>query len=410
MKKKLSIFIAVFFLVLLTVALAEARIIRIEITRMESPTFEGTIFGDVGQYEKIVGKAYGEVKPDDPKNAIITDIDLAARNARGMVEYVSDFYLLKPVDMSKGSGILFYALPNRGRKLTFGFLHHGSPTNFGGNDPSTAADAGDGFLMKRGYTILWGGVQGDLFPGEDRVTLQVPIAKNPDGSEITGRMRAEYGLTAPTNTLYLSSSPYTGQTLAKTTHTPYETISTDNCTAILTKRVHESDSRIPVWNNEWAFADCSTVMFPGVPDTKKICLKDGFDPNYIYELIYTAKNPKVLGLGFAACRDLTSFFRNAERDDAATPNPLAKGIRKAILQGISKVGNFVRTFTDLGFNQDENDQMVFDGMSDVIGPRRISLNVRFGRPGGAGMQHEDHLFPGNQSPSPGNTATTLWLT
>src|SRR5947209_3911699 len=133
---------------------AEAQITRIEITRVESPTFEGMAFGDVGLYEKIVGRAFGEVDPQDPRNAAITDISLAPRNARGMVEYSTDLYILRPVDPSKGNHRGFFEINNRGGNLSFGMMNDAVT---GGNDPTTAADAGNGFLMRQGYTMVWSG-------------------------------------------------------------------------------------------------------------------------------------------------------------------------------------------------------------------------------------------------------------
>jgi hypothetical protein len=260
----------------------EARITKIVITRTESPTFSGTSFGTVGQYEKIVGRAYGEVDPHDPLNAIIEDIRLAPRNARGHVEYDTDFYILKPIQMNQGNGLLFYNVANRGNLGGLSAINIGVT---GGNDPT---GAGDGFAMKRGYTFLWGGWQADVLPGGNRMTFNAPVATN-GGAVITGRVRTEYIVSTPpaNKTQNLGQGWFTG-----TSHDSYETVSTDNTKpmATLTKRVKEKDPRVLVPNSDWAFTDCSTG-WPGVPDTKKICLKDGFDPNYIYELLYTAKNP-----------------------------------------------------------------------------------------------------------------------
>jgi hypothetical protein len=156
-------------------------------------------------------------------------------------------------------------------------------------------------------------------------------------------------------------------------------------------------------SKEWAFANCTQVPFPGVPSRTQICLRDGFDPNYIYELIYTAKNPLVLGLGFAATRDLVSFFRRATHDDKGTPNPLAiekggTGVRSAIIMGSSQSGRYVRTFLHLGFNADENGRIVFEGAFPHVAPGRLPLNVRFGAPSRGYSQHEDHLFPASEAP------------
>ncbi|MBI4464520.1 MAG: hypothetical protein HY647_07430 [Acidobacteria bacterium] len=225
------------------------------------------------------------------------------------------------------------------------------------------------------------------------MTMRVPIARNPDGSEITGRVRAEYIVNEPASTRNLSSGHFTGMT-----HISYEAVNPDTVSATLTHRVKETDPRNTVPRSEWAFADCTAVPFPGVPSATKICLKGDFQPDFIYELLYTAKNPLVLGIGFAATRDLVAFFRYAREDDLGTPNPLAGNIRAAITLGISQSGAFLRTFLDLGFNQDERRQIVFEGMNVHIATQRVPLNVRFGQPGRASGQHEDHLFPTREAP------------
>src|SRR5712692_5824222 len=155
----------------------QAKIVRIQINTIESPTFEGRSFGEVGQYEKLVGRAFGELDPNDPHNAMIVDIGLAPRNASGMVEYSMDIYILRPVDSANGNGRLFFEINNRGNKLSFGGINDSTS---GGNDPTTAADAGNGFLMRQGYTIVWSGWDVTAPPGGGRFTINVPVAKNAD--------------------------------------------------------------------------------------------------------------------------------------------------------------------------------------------------------------------------------------
>ena len=352
----------------------QARIYRVTVTKTE-PYSDGKVFGTAGSYEKLTGQAYGEVDPDNKLNSIIQDIQFAPRNARGMVEYISDFVILKPADMSKSSGLLFLSLPNRGNIFP-----------------------ADTVLLSRGYIYFWCAWQGDVLRGNNRLTMRVPFAGD-NGSTITGILRTEYQVNSETTTLNLSSGFFTGQT-----HYSYETVSLNNTGLALTKRILESDLRDTVPKSEWAFSDCTKGRFPGIPSTTKISLKNGFQPYYIYELVYTAKDPLVLGLGFAAIRDFTSFLRYDLNDKAGLRNPIfrkdmtANPVKAAIMQGVSQCSNFARTFLFLGFNQDENGLKVFDGVNAHVGTRRISLNVRFGRPGGGGLQHEDHLFPGNDPP------------
>ena len=163
---------------------AEAHITSISITRVESPTFQGVSFGDVGPYEKVVGRARGEVDPNDPRNAVIADIALAPRNARGMVEYSTDFYILRPVNRAAGNHRIFFEINNRGNNFSFGLLNNAPAAVV--NDPTTAADAGNGFLMRQGYTFVSSGWDAGVAPGGGRQTITVPVARNPDGTSIVG--------------------------------------------------------------------------------------------------------------------------------------------------------------------------------------------------------------------------------
>ena len=343
----------------------EARVTRIVMEQKESPIAGGKSFGSAGLYERLIGRAFGELDPKDPHNAIITDIQFAPRNARGMVEYVATFMLVKPLDLAKANGVLLYAVANRGNRIT----------------PSAYGLEGEEFLLKQGYIILHSGWQGDLAPRAGAETISVPIAKNPDGSSITGLALARFSnMPAGTNTLSLPVA--------------HEAASADTTKATLTKRASEEGAIIPLASNEWAFGDCGKALFPGAPDTNKICVKSGFDPIYLYELSYTAKDPLVLGIGFAATRDINSFFRRAATDDSNQANPIANRVTHAIAQGTSQSGNFIKTFIHLGFNQDEANRVVWDGANDHIAGRQMALNIRFAHPSGAASLYE----PGSEPP------------
>ena len=359
--------------------LAEARITSLSNCTTTSP-YGSTSFGTAGTYQQLACTANGAVDPNDPLNAIIQDIDLAPK-VSGLVQYSMDVTILMPTDPSKGNHVMLFDVPNRGNRLLPGGF------NIGGSTTS----AGDGFLHSQGFTMVASGWQGDVLSGNGRLTMTVPVAHYPGGGTIIGRVRTEYGLTTgPASTQNLGDGPYTESTTAS-----YETVTLNNSGATLTKRVHQDDPRQLIPNSQWAFADCTSTPFPGVPSTTQICLNGGFDTNHIYELIYTAKNPTVLGLGFAALRDLASFLRN----DTSSENPLAGAIQKAIMYGVSQTGRTVRTFLDLGFNEDEDHNMVFDGMNPHIATARIPLNVRFGAPGrAAGTQHQEKQFEGSDSP------------
>ncbi len=365
---------------------AEARITQLTITTRTSPAFEGASFGIVGQYEQLDGTAVGEVDPNDPLNAVIQDIALAPRNARGNVEYSMNISILKPIDMSRGNHTLIYDVVNRGNKLV-------TNLNIGGN----ATNLGDGFLERQGFTLAWSGWENDITGG---IRINVPIARNPGGSDITGRVRSEYILGAPSSTQNITAPPV------------YEAVTTSNAGATLTRRVHQRDPRELIPNSQWAFADCRSTPFPGVPDPTRVCLQGGFDTNHIYELVYTAKNPTVAGLGFAATRDFISFLRNG--GDAKDPNghksgnllppspmnPLGDAIQNALIYGSSQSGRWIRTFIQLGFTQDEGGAQVVEGAMPHIASNRGAFNVRFAQPTRlSGTQHTEVEFPGAESPA-----------
>src|SRR5262245_52742279 len=177
---------------------AEGRVTNLVIPTVQSPTFGGTTFGAVGAYEKIAGRAFGEVNPNDPRNATITDLAFAPRNEAGMVEYSMDVYLLKPVDMARGSRKLFYEANNRGLKLATGVIDTIDRILLS-DDPTLPTDAGDGFLMRRGYVIGWSGWDVTLGPGGGPAALSiaVPVAAQPDGSPIVGPSLEEFVVDGP---------------------------------------------------------------------------------------------------------------------------------------------------------------------------------------------------------------------
>jgi hypothetical protein len=364
---------------------ADARTTSIVLGAPTSPYGTAT-FGSVGQYEEIDGIAYGEVDPRDPLNAVIQDIDLAPRNQRGMVEYSTQVSILKPVDEGLGNRTMLLEIVNRGNKLNPGYYNVGA---------TTANPAGDGFLENQGFTLVWAGWQADLVPppNVNLVTMSAPIAHRRNGATITGVVRSEFivntTLQSTQNILAASSSNTPG----------YATVSLDNSHDTMTMRVHQDDPKIPIANSDWAYADCASTPFPGEPNPQKVCLKNGFDTNHIYELIYTAKDPIVMGLGLAAIRDVASFLRGATKDDSGNPNPLAGALKFTLLNGISQSGRLLRTYLELGFNEDEKHQQVFDGVQPEIGSVRNYINIRFAQPGRlAGTQHTEKQYPGPESP------------
>jgi hypothetical protein len=386
--------------VLMTLApgASQARIVRVEITQT-APAWGGRNFGEIGGYERVIGKAYGEIDPRSPSNAMIQDIALAPKNARGMVEYSTDIDILRPADRTKSNGVLFFNIINRGNKgglALFNVDIPGGPANVGNMNAVT--EAGDGFMQQQGYTVVWFGWQPDVVGGNSRMTMQVPVAKNPDGSEITGTVRNELTVLRPATTLPLQSGWFTAGSK------PYPTVSTDNKTALadgflptLSVRVRENEPRTVIPNSEWSFGSCEADKAAAVNDWQ-ICDPAGFKPGRLYELTYRAKDPLVLGLGFAAARDLGAFLKASEKDDSGAANPAYVPGAKAIVMGSSQSGRFIRTLIHLGFNSDEAGKIVFEGALPHIGGGLMPLNVRFGQPGRATTNTTDHLFPGAEFP------------
>jgi hypothetical protein len=347
----------------------EAGITRIQIITRESPTFGGYSWPGVGPYEKIVGKAFGEVDPTDPKNALIVDIALAPRNARGNVEYAFDFYILKPIDLTKGAHKVMYEPPNRGAKQWANF---GRVT--GGNDPGSITDINvlaNAFLMPRGYTMVWSGW--DKSAGSNtanfNATITLPIARNPDGSSITGPAY-EYIVTSGTS-FALS----------------YPASTSDKTTATLTHRVHLDDQPVVIPASGWEYTDAGLTAIRLLPAGTP------FVANDIYEFSYTAKDPTVNGLGFAAVRDWNGWLRYEAADDFGTPNPLAGDVTRIYTDVFSQPGRMLNDFRHLGFNQAEDGQIVFDGMLQwVAGGDGINMNYRFSQPGRTERNRQEHLY------------------
>jgi hypothetical protein len=371
--------------------------IRLQI-ETRTPFAMGEPFGDVGAYECLSGRVHFTVDPGAPAYRQVIDLEHAPRNAAGGVEYTADCYLLKPVDLSRGNRCLLYDVINRGNKRALQFFNDAPHSN----TPSSRAHAGNGFLMRRGYTVVWLAWQGDLLPGDGRMTLDLPVAKMQD-APITDILRAEF----ITDTPGLVSLPLSGNNY---THS-FATASPDPASATLTCRAYAEETRQFIPPTAWQFARLSPTGQP-VPSATDCYLPTGFRPGWIYELVYTARDPLVLGLGFTGVRDFLSFLRYAEHDAAGSPNPLRQqgvGIEQAYGWGRSQSGRFLREFVYRGWNADAQGRRVFDGiMPHVTGAGRVALNYRFAQPGRYPRQHEDHLYPSDQFPFAYTLTTDPW--
>ncbi len=377
---------------------AEARVVRfvVEQTRIFA---DGISFGAVGQYQRLDGTAYMEVDPADPLNAVIVNLDKAPRNDRGMVELSSPFFILKPLQMNRGNRKIFYVINNRGNKQPMGYFNY-VPAGPGINDPINAADAGDGFLMRLGYTVVDAGWQGDVALGGNRLFPNLPVATQPDGSPIVAPVRIEYSdrtiPAAGTFTLSLEGDP---------NFVPYETADSDTTQSTLTVRDDVFGKKVPIPPDRWAFGTCPTGEESLTPTTTDICLFDGFEADKLYELIYPAKDPKVMGLGYAVTRDIGSFLRFQTRDDDGNPNPLARsrrevGIVRSYSFGGSSTGMYQRDFLYLGFNEDESHRRVFDAAwIHKPGTHRLFANVEFADPNTYSREDDRHDFLSTSYPA-----------
>ena len=387
---------------LVVASASDARIVSVF---MNPPTiaFGGFSFPGVGQYEKIVGVAYAEVDPADPRNAVITDINLASpqpagmvnniprpgKTASGKVGYTLNFYILKPVNLANvsptlvGRGKVMYEPPNRGGK-TWTALGRVSG---GGNDPATITDTtvlANSFLMPKGFTMVWSGWE----PLTTNATLlsnltqavSLPIAQGPGGATITGPAY-EYNTSASFGLAYPAAS-------------------LDKSLATLTHRVHINDVPEVVPAANWQYNAAGTAVSPLGAGTSVA--------NDIYEFRYTAKDPMIAGLGFAAVRDLNSWIKYGT---AAEGNPLAGYVQRIYTEISSQPGRMLNDFRHLGFNEDDSGapgagRKVLDGIMNWISAGSgIGMNYRFSQSGRTERNRQDHLYMENLFPF-ANVATT----
>jgi Alpha/beta hydrolase domain len=341
----------------------QAGVTRLEITGVESPAFDGRNFGEVGQYEKLTGRVYGQVDPNDPRNQVIVDLDLAPRNADGMVEYSADFLLFKPIDLSKGNHRLFYELNNRGDTRALTAL----------NDAKSAEDAGNGFLMEQGYAILDSGWDATAPSGNGRLTLAVPVAKNPDGSSITGPALEEFVI----DDAKTMSGPLT-----------YAAATADKSQASLAVRTRYEDPPTPLPADGWEYTDDRLSAVRLTPSGT------AFQQGSLYEFSYQAKDPLVTGLGFAAIRDVGDFIKHGQDG-----NPLAGDVQAVYSHCVSQPCRTMHDFLWLGFNQGAGGSRVVDGILNWIGGGDgIFMNYRFAQPGRTHRQHIARWYPEFQFP------------
>jgi hypothetical protein len=331
--------------------------------------YGGALFGSAGPYEILTGTAYGELDPRAPSNTGIVNVNRAPLNTNGHVEYSVDFMILKPVDSKKGNGKLIYDFVNRGRNTILRLDESG--------DSFTASDAGNGFLMSRGYTVAWSGWQMDAPGTSGFLRAYVPIAVV-NGKPVTGMSREEF-TDVPAGPVFTQILDYPALL--------------DSTGTTLTVREHEADPRKPLPASSWHFIDERHI---------EITVAPGFDRGALYELIYPATNETVADVGLAASRDFVSFLRYTDQDATGQPNPArdpGTPFKAALAFGISQTGRVINDFIYQGFNADINGRIVFDGALPLLSAtRRTYTNYEFAQPGRFARQHEDHQYGGDQFP------------
>lgn len=341
---------------------AQAQLSRFEM-QPPRPAFGGAAFGPHGAYELLRGQATIALDPADARNAVIADIALAPRNAAGRVEAVADVMILRPVDPQRGNGTLLVEPPNRGRAIIGQLLNDTAAARTGRFEEAT--DAGNGWMMRAGYTLAWIGWQGDPTPGQG-LRLRVPAVPG-----VTGAVRDEFVFDNTTN-------PAAG-TLTYTLADP--------ASLAVTVRAKTTDARVSV---------PGLAVRMTAPGRVEITRPEGFGPGAIYEVTYQARDPGLMGLGLAALRDVAAALRHGE--GAGNPQS-GRASTRAISLGVSQSGRFLRDALYLGFNEDTAGRVVFDGIfPHISGSRRTYVNARWAQPGRNPSDHTDRLYPADQFP------------
>jgi hypothetical protein len=338
--------------------------------KTRSLVLDGRPFGDAGAYEKLAGTLRFAVDPDHPVNAPVCDLGRAPRSAAGRVEFAADFYALRPVEPGRGNGSLLLDVPNRGRKLALAMFNSAVRVP----DPTAAEDFGNGFLMRHGYTVAWVGWQLDVPRQDGLMAMDVPRARG-----VSGLVRCEFRPNAPADVL----------PLADRYHIPYPAAELDDPAARLSVREHAGAPATAVPRTAWRFARRQDGRL--VPDASHAHLEGGFAPGRIYDLVYRAADPPLVGLGFLAVRDTAAFLRRAP---AAGGNPCAGSLERAYVFGVSQSGRFLRHLLYLGLDEDEQGHLAFDAVvPHVAGGRRGEFNMRFGQASLNAQEAIGSLFP-----------------
>jgi hypothetical protein len=346
----------------------EARVTRVEIASRVD-VLDGQAFGRPGAYERVAGRVYFSLSVANAHNRRIVDLEKAVNLNDGEVEVSAEFVALRPKDPTKGNGSMILEVPNRGKPRITGLVQ--------GGDWDLSSDAGDGWLLRTGFTIVSLGWQWDA-AGEGALHLFAPIAKE-NGTTITGMLRGDV---MPGRAM--QEIPLGHLILGNIGGSEYPVSAPDDPRNLLTVRDSRDAKRTPISRSEWQFAH--TIDGRLTPSDRHIHLNGGFLPGKIYEYVYVVANPVVAGGGFAVIRDFASYAKHAP--DAITPAARVYG------QGISQNGRFLRDFLYQGFNADEDGRIALDGvLAHVAGAGRGDFNYRFAQPSRDAQPTSSVFFP-----------------
>ena len=353
----------------LSVGTLSAAITKIYVVE-RSDVLEGKNTGPAGPYERILARAHFAVDPSNEANRAIRDLQLAPRNAQGLVEFSADLLVIKPREPKLGNGTVLLEVPNRGGRSLFGRFNYGRGAG--------AEELGDLFLMEQGFTLVWIGWQFDVpATNPNLLRLYAPVATD-NGKPIRGIVRAEF----------IPDSAVTRMPLADRNHVPYLVANPADSGMTVTVRDEAAGERTIIPRNAWQVVD----------SRDHIEMSAGFQPGKIYELVYTSENPTVVGLGLAAVRDIVSFLKYVN-DGTILLGDQRAYLKRAIGFGHSQNGRFLRTFLYYGFNQDEKGRKVFDGVwANAGGAGRGSFNHRFAQPSRDGYAHLNTLYQTDMFP------------
>src|SRR3954469_17597279 len=347
---------------------ASARVVRVEI--LSRADIAGS-FGSAGIYERITGRVYFAFDPRNPENQRIVDLSLAPRNARGEVQAISEFVMLRPKDSTLAAGVAVIDIVNRGGITTFVFNLGRDP----GAPVLSSQFYGDALLMNRGVTIVALAWQWDVPPGGNALHFLAPRVGSA-ARPITGLVRSDITIDSAVTWIPLAHS------LAPTLVYP---VANENDSAnVLTVRNDPVGPRTAIPRGDWRFARDSGGII--VRDPRSVYMEKGFVPGKIYEVVYRAGNPVVVGAGLAAVRDMMSYLKY-------DPGAIAH-VRYGIGYGVSQTGRFIRHFLYQGFNVDEKRRVAFDGFfAHTAGAGRGSFNHRFAQPSRDAQPYSTFFYP-----------------